>query len=135
MTSQREVGLRSRRMRVIAALATSVGLVGALFVAPSAHASDSRIREVKGADKRAFFASVGWDGPYRCINIGVSKSNPRWAIVAPSGKCGPNSGHSQIFKQKPNGQWKYLFYDMQNDGCDRFRMPAAVRSDFAPYVC
>ena len=120
---------------MFARLAMAVGLVSVLLAAPSAHASSSGIGEVKGADKQAFFASVGWDGPYRCINIGVSKSNPRWAIVSPSGKCGPHSGHNQIFKQKPNGQWKYLFYDMENDGCDRFRMPAAVRSDFAPYVC
>ena len=67
--------------------------------------------------------------------MGVSRSDQRWAIVSSSFKCGPASGHVQVYKLKRDGHWRYLFYDMENDGCDRFKMPASVRSNFGPYVC
>ena len=93
------------------------------------------IRDLRSSEKRAFFDSVGWSGPLKCYLVGVAESNARWALAGASGKCGATSGHSAVYKRTARGEWKYLFYDMENDGCDRFKMPASVRSDFAPYVC
>jgi len=112
-----------------------LSLVASLTVSSSAQASDPGIRELQGNSKRAFFKDAGFTGALRCFSVGVSRSNARWAIAAPSGKCGPNSGHSYVYKQQRTGKWKFLFYDMENDGCDRFRMPAGVRKDFRYYVC
>lgn len=99
------------------------------------NASDPGIRDLRGTEKRAFLRSVEWAESPKCYIVGVSRSNPKWALAGPSSKCGPNSGHSAVFKQKRSGQWKFLFYDMDNNGCDRFRMPASVRADFRYYVC
>ena len=100
-----------------------------------AQAAERDIRNLRGSEKQAFFTSVGWDMALKCMFVGVARSNERWAIASPTTKCGPNSGHSVVYKRNAQGKWKMKFYDMQNDGCDRFNVPASVRADFSPYVC
>lgn len=120
-----------KNRRILAAIACLGILAGAT---PAAAASDT-IRDLAGKEKRAFFSSVGWHGSLECQWVGVSVSNRNWAIAAPTNECGENSGHSQIYRRTASGKWKYLFYDMENDGCTRFHMPSAVRDDFRGYVC
>lgn len=93
------------------------------------------IRELSGSGKASFIRDAGLDVKPRCIAVGVAKSDPRWAISSFTGKCGPHSGHNYVYRKNSKGTWKFLFYDMDNDGCDRFRMPTSVRADFAGYVC
>lgn len=114
-----------------------IGFVIAGLVLPGgghAAAADG-IREFAASEKRDFFNSVGWTGPLKCYFVGVARANPRWALAGASGKCGAASGHIAVYKRSSQGEWKYLFYDMEDDGCDRFRMPASVRGDFRYYVC
>jgi hypothetical protein len=40
-----------------------------------------------------------------------------------------------VYRQKKNGQWKSVFYDMQTDGCKVYNLPASVVTDFRPFVC
>ena len=100
-----------------------------------AQASDARTRDLRGVEKQAFFNSQGWQWKLKCTFVRVAVSNERWAMVTPNSKCGPNSGHSAVYRHLSNGKWKYLFYDGDNGGCSRFRMPESVRRDFSPYVC
>lgn len=121
---------------VVPAAAAALVLCG--IAAPAAQAGDPGIRDLTGHEKRAFFTSVGWTGALKCELVGVSRSNPRWAIATPSQSCGPNSGHSSVYRLTKSGHgqhWEYLFYDMELDGCARYGMPRAVRADFSPYVC
>lgn len=122
-------------MRFLKALAVAVAALGLVLGGTSAAQASSGIRELTGAKKQAFFRDLGWTEPLRCQAVGVAKSNKRWAISSATGKCGPHGGHNYVYKKNKKGKWKYLFYDMQIDGCDRFRMPSSVRQDFYPYVC
>lgn len=101
----------------------------------AAQAADDGIRNLTRAETREFLTAAGLRGPARCYLVGLSRSNERWALVSPTQACGPNSGHSTVYRQRADGTWRYLFYDMQVDGCEEFGMPAAVRADFTPYVC
>lgn len=117
----------------LAAGAAALLSVGVL--ASPATADDDGLRDATRAEARAFFAASGLDGPIRCLLISFSRSNPRWALVSPTENCGPNSGHTWVYKQGRDGQWKALFYDMQVDACEKFKVPAAVTRDLRPYVC
>lgn len=107
--------------------------VASLGIGP-ALADESGIIETTGSQKAALMRAMGMSGEPVCVSIALSRSNRRWAIVSATNKCGPNSGHTQVYKKTPSG-WKYLFYDMENDGCSRFHMPKAVERDFTPWVC
>jgi hypothetical protein len=106
----------------------------AILVAGPALADNSDLIETRGPVKAKLMRAMDLGHQPECWSVALSKSNHSWAIVSPTTACGPNSGHSRIF-QKSGHKWKYLFYDMQNDGCDVFKMPASVRRDFSPYVC
>lgn len=115
--------------------AGAAGLVSLGMLAPPASADDDGLRDATRSEARAFLAAAGLDGPPRCVLISFSRSNARWALVSPTRKCGPNSGHTSVYKQGRDGQWTYLFYDMQVDACEKFSVPAAVARDLRPYVC
>jgi hypothetical protein len=118
-----------------AAAVTAIAVVAAGGLLTPAAADDDGLRDATRAEARAFFAASDLDGPTRCVLISFSRSNARWALVSPTENCGPNSGHSWVYKQGRDGQWKALFYDMQVDACEKFKVPAAVTRDLRPYVC
>lgn len=117
------------------AIAGTFALVASMALATPVRADDDGLRDATRAETRAFLAAAGLDGPPRCVLVSFSRSNARWALVSPTRKCGPNSGHSSVYKQGRDGKWTYLFYDMQVDACETFNVPAAVARDLRPYVC
>ncbi|MDO8732568.1 MAG: hypothetical protein Q7L55_08370 [Actinomycetota bacterium] len=106
----------------------------------SALADTADLARASSTVKKQVFAdlSMPWTADQRCTDVALAKSNRKWALVSTSpfgyAHCGPSSGHTQVIKRTASG-WKYLFYDMENDGCQRFHVPASVRHDFAPFVC
>lgn len=123
------------RSQIIGGAVAAIAVAASMASASPARADDDGLRDATRAEARAFFDHSDLTGPLRCFLISFSQSNARWALVTPTQKCGPNSGHAYVYKQRANGQWKSLFYDMQTDACETFHVPAAVASDLRPYVC
>jgi hypothetical protein len=107
---------------------------------PPGGAGDDTVREpgfrtLAGAEKRRALGDLGVTGPSRCFTVDVANSDPDWIMFSPTDKCGPTSGHTSVYHKTTAQQWEYMFYDMENDGCERVSMPKSVRADFSPYIC
>jgi len=125
--------MRSRRTVLVAVALAAV--LTTISVSSPVRADESGLRAATLKETRAFMAGAGIDGPARCVSVHFSRSDERWALASQTRRCGPNSGHTTVYRQKKNGQWKSVFYDMQTDGCEVYNLPASVVTDFRPFVC
>lgn len=115
----------------------AVGVAAFALVATAAPAgadSHYNIRTVRGTEKVEFLKAADLGARAKCWTVAAARSDARWVMAWPSFKCGPSSGHGQVYFRTRSGQWKYMFYDMDTSRCHR--VPASVRRDFTTdFMC
>jgi len=115
----------------IGAVVTIAGLV--LASAPAQAALPDSLRKLRGEERLAVLRSIGTASKSVCVVVAAARSNSGWVLVYSSPKCGVGSGHVSVYKRMRNGDWRYMFYDMDTSRCGQ--VPDSVRRDFYPYVC